>query len=167
MVGRDGVGENIIQSMPILHSIETTPHLIDARRALAEFKEVHAPRKNYTPRGHLTTEMRKRNGGWRRAAIIWSKPLRATRERFLARAKLRHLLQKSGLVEETFRSTRKIQLPRHRKATYFKVVERLCTRPIRKSYTRSPRIVQRQTCSYTALENSKKLINSLAHGATM
>lgn len=35
MVGRDGVGENIIQSLPILHSIETMPHLIDARRALA------------------------------------------------------------------------------------------------------------------------------------
>jgi hypothetical protein len=93
--------------------------------------------------------------------------LYARREKISWRERSYAIYCRGALAEENFRSPRKIQLPRHRKATYFKVVERLCTRPIGKSYTRSPRIVTRQTCSYTALENSKKLINSLAHGASM
>jgi hypothetical protein len=85
-------------------------------------KEVHASRQSYTPGDHLTADLRKQNGGWRRATVTWAKPLCAARKSFPARAKL-HTLE-LGQRPRGNCGPRKSQLPQHRKARHLEVAER-------------------------------------------
>jgi hypothetical protein len=119
-------------------------------------KEVHASRQSYTPGDHLTADLRKQNGGWRRATVTWAKPLCAARKSFPARAKL-HTLE-LGQRPRGNCGPRKSQLPQHRKATSSRLWNGCAT----SVHTANRKIVHTQpaNCSTTDLlvhcsENSK------------
>lgn len=154
--------------LPIVYSIEMTLQLsaFDSRRALAQFKRSSCfPVDGITDREtallpesdsrRVDGDVRLSHGqnlSARRGAGSWrerSSPTSGRRPR-LTEAEPRPAKESTSATSKGYMSQ-----------GCGTIVERLCTLPIGKSYTRSSRIVQRQTCSYTALKILKILIRWL------